>query len=168
VVRPNHPLQGHALPVLGWMQRQGSLDLVLILPDGSRSLIPAAWTDLQSAIPPEAPTTATLGTLSDLLRAGRVVAGLAFRLQARPDDGRSSHQEGADVQPAVGAGPGADTGVFLMRGFDSAKSVIEPGIGRPTPSTPRTRTAAKLPSRKRPESGRLVQVGRPVTFTRVQ
>ena len=46
VVRERHPLRGRALRVLGRMRRHGRLELLLELPDGSKCLIPAAWTDL--------------------------------------------------------------------------------------------------------------------------
>jgi hypothetical protein len=49
IVRPKHPLEGQTLGVLGWSHRQGRLHLLLVLPDGSRSFIPAAWTDLRTA-----------------------------------------------------------------------------------------------------------------------
>src|SRR5262249_11543357 len=89
VVRARHPLEGQALPLLGWMRRHGKLDLVLVLPDGSRTLIPAAWTDLDPSTPREAATLATLGSIADLLHAGRVLAGIIHSdSAARPDDGR--------------------------------------------------------------------------------
>ena len=69
--------------MLGWMRRHGALDLLLLLPDGSRSLIPAGWTDLAPGPSTEAPAPATLGTLADLLQAGRVVAGLRRSLPTR-------------------------------------------------------------------------------------
>ena len=37
--------------MLGWMRRHCKLDLILVLPDGSRTLIPAAWTDLDPSKP---------------------------------------------------------------------------------------------------------------------
>lgn len=49
VTRERHPLQGRALRVLGRMRRHGRLELLLELPDGSKCLIPAAWTDLATA-----------------------------------------------------------------------------------------------------------------------
>jgi hypothetical protein len=59
------------------MRRRGRLELILVLPDGSHLLVPAAWTDLQgSAGPPEA---GTLGSLDDLLRARRVLEPLLER-----------------------------------------------------------------------------------------
>ena len=70
VVRVRHPFQGRSLNVFGAMHRKGRLLLVLILPDGSKSLIPADWTDLAS--PTQSigtPGTTTLGSLEDLLHA---------------------------------------------------------------------------------------------------
>jgi len=60
--------------------------LVLILPDGSKSMIPVEWTDF--AIPaqpkqaPSAHTTPTLGSLEDLLHARAIVDALLSRLTA--------------------------------------------------------------------------------------
>ena len=71
--------------------RKGRLHLVLILPDGSKSLIPADWTDL--ALPAQLsskPTTTTLGSLQDLLHARAVVDALLGRLApATSEIGRS-------------------------------------------------------------------------------
>ncbi|WP_433598168.1 hypothetical protein ACQPXH_20620 [Nocardia sp. CA-135953] len=35
------------MPVLGGMHRHAVLELLLVLPDGSKSLMPAAWTDMK-------------------------------------------------------------------------------------------------------------------------
>ena len=48
------------MPVLGQRRRQGQLELLLVLPDGSKSLIPAAWTDVDSAGVEEATGRAAL------------------------------------------------------------------------------------------------------------
>ncbi|MEJ7715341.1 MAG: hypothetical protein WKF40_06415 [Thermoleophilaceae bacterium] len=70
------------------MRRGGALGLILVLPDGSRSLIPAAWTDLEA--PAGATVAGTLGSLGDLLAARRVLDGLLGRgVLAGRDDGRS-------------------------------------------------------------------------------
>jgi len=64
------------------MHRKGRLLLVLILPDGSKSLIPADWTDLASPSPSIATpaATTTLGSLEDLLHARALVDALLARL----------------------------------------------------------------------------------------
>ena len=44
ITRPRHPLHGLELRVLGGMRLHGRLELLLVLPDGSKRLIPAEWT----------------------------------------------------------------------------------------------------------------------------
>jgi hypothetical protein len=51
ITRARHPLEGRSLPVLGRMRRHGRLELLLVLPDGSKRLIPQVWTDAE----PDAP-----------------------------------------------------------------------------------------------------------------
>ena len=68
------------MAVFGWMRKQGQLELCLVLPDGSKSLIPAAWTDIDSGAEPAA-GAGTLGSLADLLHARAVVDGLIHRAE---------------------------------------------------------------------------------------
>jgi hypothetical protein len=68
---------------MGWMRRRGQLELIVVLPDGSHLLVPAAWTDLQA--PAGEPVAGTLASLEDLLAARRVVDGL---LRAGADEER--------------------------------------------------------------------------------
>lgn len=82
ITRRRHPLEGLALRVLGQMRRHGRLELLLVLPDGSKSLVPAVWTDLRG-VDSDGETgqdvAATLGSLADLLVACAVVAALSGR-----------------------------------------------------------------------------------------
>ena len=68
------------------MRRKGRTILVLILPDGSKSLIPAEWTDFASRTQAQptvlSPGAATLGSLEDLLHARAIVDALLSRLPA--------------------------------------------------------------------------------------
>ena len=88
ILRDHHPLQGQPLELFSWSHRNGSLRLTLVLPDGSRSLIPAAWTDLdmnnlQTPPPDDRPSTsATLGSLSHLLHARKVVDSLLRKIDS--------------------------------------------------------------------------------------
>ena len=81
-MRDHHPLQGQTLELFSWLHRQGNLFLTLVLPDGSRSLIPASWTDLAmdqiptTSSPGGLSSSATLGSLSHLLHARKVVDSL--------------------------------------------------------------------------------------------
>ena len=45
IIRERHPFEGRALPVIGSIHRNGVLFALACLPDGSRALIPAQWTD---------------------------------------------------------------------------------------------------------------------------
>ena len=75
------------------MHRHNSLELCLVLPDGSKSLIPAAWTDLEQ-IPEPQGESGTLGSLSDLLHARSVVDRLVHHLDDIPRQDRHGPDEG--------------------------------------------------------------------------
>ena len=88
IVRARHPFEGKSLAVLNAVHRRGRLYLLLILPDGSKSLIPADWTDIAPTVQPlgaiAAEQTATFGSLEALLHASSVVDALLGRL-AQPE-----------------------------------------------------------------------------------
>jgi hypothetical protein len=65
------------------MRRHGRLDLLLVLPDGSKSLIPAAWTDLEPRNE-ETERPEAIGSVRDLLRVRTVVDALLQRLDDEP------------------------------------------------------------------------------------
>ena len=67
------------------MRRRGRLELIVVLPDGSHLMLPAAWTDLRA--PAGGPVAGTLGSLEDLLAARRVLDGL-LRVGADGERGR--------------------------------------------------------------------------------
>ena len=68
------------------MHRKGRLYLILILPDGSKSMIPADWTDFSSMTRPRKAVsvraTAALGSIEDLLHARAITDALLNRLAA--------------------------------------------------------------------------------------
>jgi hypothetical protein len=76
ITRSRHPLEGQSLRVLGRMRRHGRVELLLVLPDGSKRLIPQAWTNQAEDTAP-AEVVATLGSLADLLGACVLVSDLA-------------------------------------------------------------------------------------------
>jgi hypothetical protein len=88
ITRPRHPLEGQRLRVAGRMRRHGRLELLLVLPDGSKRLIPQAWTDQFGD--GAADGVATLGALADLLAACALVGDLAGR--ARTGQGQAACQ----------------------------------------------------------------------------
>ena len=65
------------------MHRKGRLYLILILPDGSKSLIPVDWTDFVSVTRPRQALSVhavTLGSVEDLLHARTITDALLNRL----------------------------------------------------------------------------------------
>jgi hypothetical protein len=78
ITRRCHPLEGQSLRVLGQMRRHGRLELLLELPDGSKRLIPQAWTDAEQDTT-TSDGVATLGSLADLLAVCALVGELAAR-----------------------------------------------------------------------------------------
>ncbi len=80
LTRRRHPLEGRSLQVLGSMRRHGAAELLVVLPDGSKRLIPAAWTDLgQPAGGDDAAATLGIGSGP----AGVVCAGFGSYRPAR-------------------------------------------------------------------------------------
>ncbi|MCP5113704.1 MAG: hypothetical protein GY953_22955 [bacterium] len=104
-MRPHHPFEGQALDLLGWSHRNGRLHLLLILPDQSRSLIPAEWTDLKpppkirAAQPGDGAGHAQspcLGSLAQLLQARVLVDALLCRLDS---SGNAHHKPPTQEKP---------------------------------------------------------------------
>ena len=86
ILRERHPFEGRSLQVMGAIKRRGVLLLLVVLPDGSRSLIPASWTNWEAAgvahelsasrCEQRAPC---LASLADLLHARVIVDALLSR-----------------------------------------------------------------------------------------
>jgi hypothetical protein len=101
------------------MRRHGRLELLLVLPDGSKSLIPAAWTSL-GGDGEDQTQAGTLGSLTDLLSCHGLVAGLAARLaqlveaqqaarqSSCEEDNRAACAAQSDAGPGSGATSHAD------------------------------------------------------------
>lgn len=80
------------------MRRRRRLELIVVLPDGSTLLVPAAWTDLESeSIAREPIVAGTLAGLGDLLAARRVLDGLVDRVvwAERDDPGEETDRAAA-------------------------------------------------------------------------
>ena len=77
------------------IKRRGVLLALVILPNGSRSLIPAAWTDWRNAdaSPGEddMDRTSSLGKLGDLLQLGKIIDALLSRHAESAPHVESSH-----------------------------------------------------------------------------
>jgi len=87
ITRERHPFEGYSLGVIHSIRRRGVCLVLVILPNGSRSLIPVAWTDWnteQSAGTSAGSTTNShtsrdLGRIRDLLHLRKIIYGLAGR-----------------------------------------------------------------------------------------
>ena len=88
---------------MGWMRRRGRLELILVLPDGSHLLVPAAWTDLQA--PAGESVVGTLGSLADLLAMRRVLVPLLARVVLAERDDQVSR-----IDRAAASGTGRERG----------------------------------------------------------
>jgi hypothetical protein len=109
ITRPRHPLWGQQLPVLGRMRRHGLAELLLVLPDGSKSLIPAAWTDLHETTGGEAAEPGTVGSLADLLACHELVAGLAARVAEAVDGQQAARQSSCKEDNRAACATQSDT-----------------------------------------------------------
>ena len=109
VARQHHPLDGQALAVVGRMCRHGRDELLLVLADGSKSLVPAAWIDQGSRA--DRPEAETLGALGDLLAASTLAAELSTRAAdaleqaARRPPAKEDDRATCPAQSAGGRGP---------------------------------------------------------------
>ena len=109
VVRPGHPLHGLDLPVWGRLRLRGVAMVVLVLPDGSKERIPAAWAGEGGGEDPAAPVVAA----ADLLRLLRVISGVPAAAgnraeqAARQSPGKEDDRAACPTQSAAGPGSGA-------------------------------------------------------------
>jgi hypothetical protein len=110
VVRPGHPLHGLDLPVWGRLRLRGVAMVVLVLPDGSKERIPAAWVGEGGGEDPAAPVVAAA---ADLLRLLRVISGVPATAgnraeqAARQSPGKEDDRAACTTQSAAGPGSGA-------------------------------------------------------------
>ncbi|MBZ5726311.1 MAG: Y4bD/Y4pK family protein [Acidobacteriia bacterium] len=97
ITRPHHPFHGQSLEVLRQARMPAGLQFVLILPDGSKSLIPADWTDFKH--PPGAPQDSQLvASFDDLLRLRGLVDALLRRSPDLPVRSQASQEGHATTQ----------------------------------------------------------------------
>lgn len=138
ITRARHPMAGQVLPVLAQRRVRGQLELLVVLPDGSKSLVPAAWTDLDDAVA-EQEAQATpgqpLGSLADLLHASTLTRAVlarvrgpeqAARQSSYEEDNRAACAVESDAGPGPGASPDGDRAASRSAGRRRGR-----GAGRP-------------------------------------
>jgi len=84
ITRGRHAFEGESLAVISSIRRRGVLFVLVVLPDGSRSLIPANWTDWSAEQARRMPANDAggahdLGRLGDLLHLRKVIDALYDR-----------------------------------------------------------------------------------------
>src|SRR6516164_6501421 len=97
IIRERHPFEGRALPVMSTIKRGGVLLLLIVLPDGSRSLIPASWTNWETDVDDTFASGVTdrepcLASLANLLRVRVLVDALLGRFLI-PQPGSAANEE---------------------------------------------------------------------------
>jgi hypothetical protein len=85
ITRERHVFEGQSLTAISSIRRRGVLLVLVVLPDGSRSLIPGEWTDWRPEQADRTPAEDVgdsdhdLGRLGDLLHLRKVIDALGGR-----------------------------------------------------------------------------------------
>lgn len=113
ITRTKHCLENQSLEVLGKMMRKGQTQLLVLLPDGSKTLMPASWTDFASGgAKSEHSAPGVLGRLDDLvaIRAlvDRLAQSQAAQQSSHKEDNRAAQSAQSDARPDSSASRGAD------------------------------------------------------------
>ena len=104
ITRPHHPFEGQSLEVLRQARMPAGLQFVLILPDGSKSLVPAAWTDFTTPAGPSQ-TCSLVGSLDDFLRLRGLTDALLHRSAGLPVTSGASQEGHATTEPELRRSP---------------------------------------------------------------
>ena len=147
VTRLRHPLLGQTLPVLGRLRRHGRVELLVVLPDGSKSFLPADWTSAEPAARGETAGDGTVGSVADLLAAHELAADLLCRLALAGEGGQAARQSSCEEDSSAACAAQSDT-----RGGPDA---TDGGAGRPSRRAGRGRDrVAGSPDRQDRRGGR--------------
>ena len=149
VIRTRHPLQGKSLRVLGRMRRHGSVELLVVLPDGSKTLLPAVFTDAVAAADV---LVATVGSIEDLEQLAVVVESL---LPPAVGAGGAEDATGIPTKEDPGA-PDESVGVRPRRRGAGTTAAGGSAAGGPAGSGPGGRGGqVGVPDRQVPRRGRV-------------
>lgn len=101
ITRRRDPLEGQRVGVLRrWRRKHGGMDLLVVLPNGRKRLIPQAWTDAELAAGTDADEgglAATLGTVEDLLAVVVLVSALGSGVCGEQAASQSTCEEDHDA-----------------------------------------------------------------------
>ena len=139
VTRKRHAFDGQSLAVISSIRRTGVLYVLAVLPDGSRSLIPASWTDWSGRrTPAEDADKAShkLGSLADLLQARTVVDALLLRLAESAAQKESCHADEPGIPRATSARSSSKSSVHLAAKLVGSARRGQPQRGPRHPRSP--------------------------------
>ncbi len=111
------------------MCRHGAVEFLVVLPDGSKTLMPAGFTD---AAGPAEPGAATVGSVDDLVQLVVVVESLMPLMGGAEDATGIPAKEGSRASvKSAGLRPGRGVGLAGAGGDGSSSAIICPTrIGR--------------------------------------
>src|SRR5271166_369000 len=116
ITRRRHPFQGCRLAVINGLTRRGVPLLLVVLPDGSRSLIPSTWTDWFGSCGVHAPGEVGDGedlcAVGDLIKARAVIDALLSRLAESAPEEEGDHAVGVGVSRTARGAGGPDGGAL--------------------------------------------------------
>jgi hypothetical protein len=139
------------------MHRQGDLHLTLVLPDGSRSLIPAAWTNLDIDDRKDRPVNTSasergvLGSISDLTHTRKIVDALLRKLDSSTQVKTSlSKEESVHANRDLAYTAGIDSRVNDLEGSQQGRAKIcRLGLGSADQSSDLSRDMPQDTGRRR-------------------
>ena len=94
-------MEGKVLDVFAKLRHKGRAHFLLVLPDGSRSYIPVAWTESVTNTARPAPLCLLIASASDLLGLRQRVDYLLRRIEADPSNKQNSSTQ--ESQHAIAA-----------------------------------------------------------------
>ena len=116
ITRRRHPFEGCRLAVINGLTRHGVPLLLVVLPDGSRSLIPSAWTDWFGSCGVDPPGDVEDGedlcAVGDLIKARAVIDALLSRLAESVPREEGDHAVGVGVSRTARGAGGPDGGAL--------------------------------------------------------
>jgi hypothetical protein len=100
ITRRRDPMEGERVGVLRrWRRKHGGMDLLVVLPNGRKRLVPQAWTDADPAAGTDVDedVAATLATVQDLSAAVVIVSALSRRAAGEQAAAQSTCEEDNDA-----------------------------------------------------------------------
>jgi len=139
IIRERHAFEGQSLTVISSIRRRDVPLVLVVLPDGSRSLVPADWTDWRRE---QAEPTANdddgdhdLGGLGDLLHLRKVVDALSGRHVESAPRKESGHAIETGLPRLTRSSPEPLCGSTVGDGVEpTRRSLAHRGARNPRPS----------------------------------